>query len=293
MVLSYAIPESAKTPGDYSLRTESGEQLALSVSLASPSQYVELTPASALRPNTRYRLDAQWQMLSGKVSETWLTFETEAGPVAEHPDAPRAVLRSYQLGRISDSTCVPMLAGTCVSVADDDSYLEYTLIDALGQAQPPQLARGSFMILPLSARSVGFRCVELRVRAADGTRSDPLRLCGEERPDADLSMLVNEPDVVCSAKGLQWCDRSGHSGIAPGVDVPATTPPDLDCGPNLSAQSVQAQQALGAAGGPSPASQQGAAADSGCSAVPGSTQNIPGLTALAMLGYVLLRRGRR
>jgi hypothetical protein len=125
------------------------------VSLAPTPPYVELKPASALRPNTRYRLDAQWHMLNGAMSETWLTFETGAGPLEQRPDAPRAVLHTYQLGRISGSSCGPMSTGTCVSVADDESYIEVSLIDALGQAQPPVLKRGSFMLLPLSAGGAG------------------------------------------------------------------------------------------------------------------------------------------
>lgn len=294
VVLSYAVPaDTANMPGDYALRTESGEQVALDVSLTA-TQNVELRPTSALRQNTRYKLEAQWRMRNGMLSESWLTFETGAGPVEQRPDAPRAALHTYQLGRVTNSTCWLMTTGTCVSVADDDSYIEYSLIDALGQAQPPMIARGSFMVPPLSAGSAGFRCVELRVRAADGTRSEMLRLCGEQELDADLTMLVTDPQVSCTAKGLQWCDRSGHSGISPGVDVPAKTQtqPDLDCGPNLSAQNVQAQ-ALGAAGGPSLASHPVHAGESGCSALPGRTQNIPSLTTFAMLGYFLLRRRRR
>jgi hypothetical protein len=294
VVLYYEVPaRTANPPGDYMLRTESGEQVALGVSLAATPPYVELKPASELRPNTRYRLDAQWHMLNGAMSETWLTFETGAGPLEQRPDAPRAVLHTYQLGRISGSSCGPMSTATCVSVADDESYIEVSLIDALGQAQPPVLKRGSFMLLPLSAGGAGSRCVELRVRAADGTRSELLRLCGEEGYDADLSMLVTDPQVLCAAKGLQWCDTSGHSGIAPGVDVPATAQPDLDCGSNLSAQNMQAQEALGAAGGPSSANHQVPAAEGGCSALPGRMQNIPALTTFTMLGYILLRRRRR
>jgi hypothetical protein len=292
-VLSYEIPaNTADMPGDYVLRTESGEQVALGMSLGA-TQYVELKPASALRPNTGYRLEASWRMRNGQVSETWLTFETASGPVEQRPDAPRAVLHTYQLGRTTNSTCAPMTTATCISVADDDAYLEYSLIDAVGQAQPAKIARGSFMVLPLSARSAGFQCVELRARAADGTRSEPLRLCGEEALAADLSMLVTDPQVACTAKGLQWCDATGHHGIAPGVDAAATTRLDLDCGSTLSAQNFQAQEALGAAGGPSSASQHVPAGESGCSALPGRKQNLPSLTTFVLLGYALLRRGRR
>lgn len=294
-VLYYALPPNvADTPGDYTLRTQDGEPVTLGVTRTA-THYVELKPASALQPNTGYRLDAQWHSPSGMVSEAWLTFETGSGPVEQRPEAPRAVLHTYALGRGTGSSCGPMTTGTCVSIADDASYIEYSLIDALGQAQPPLLARGSFMLLPLSHGGSGAQCVELRVRGADGARSELLRLCGEEQPDADLSMLVSDPQVVCTSKGLQWCDSSGHTGIAPGVDVPETEQPDVYCEPRSGAQKSQAQAALGAAGGASVASAQPpeGEGDGGCSALPGRRQNLPGLTAFAMLGYCLLRRRRR
>jgi|GEM_PF-5751840 len=245
VVLHYLVPSNTLAFSDqYTLLSASGEQVPLVVTRPA-SSLLALTPQQPLQPNTAYTLAAHWKLAEGGEADTALTFGTGDGPSDAAPPPPAAVLRGYEMNPPSHS-CAPPKAGSCVSVQDDTSLIEYTLIDESGVASGPSFRRGSSFFGELRAH---FSCVEVRQFAANGARSQPLRLCADEAPVLDITGMEGEPDVGCSAAGLEWCVSSGRSGLEPGPADPRGADGAVFCAPDpLVASTASAQRAEAAAG---------------------------------------------
>ena len=300
VVLHYLVPQntvrfedpSDRVTGEYTLLSASGEQVPLVVTR--PTRYLlELTPQQALQPNTVYTLGAHWELLDGNEADTALTFGTGAGPVVEAPPPPAAVLRGYLMKQPSD-TCAPPRAGSCVSVQDDASLIEYTLFHQNGAESGSSVQRGSSLFGALNEH---YGCIDVRQFGANGARSEALRLCAEDAPLLDITALEGEPDVGCSAVGLEWCVSSGKSGIEPGPDNPRGADGAIFCPPDPTVRSVESAQSSEV--GPSsdlaaPGSPEGSAAD-GCSvtAVRPSSPGRSLAVIVACLGLLSLRRRNR
>ncbi|HTU62488.1 MAG TPA: Ig-like domain-containing protein, partial [Polyangiales bacterium] len=301
VVLHYLVPPGTvrfedppdRVTGEYTLRSASGEQVPLVVTRPT-RDLLELTPQEALQPNTDYTLEAHWELVTGQEADTALTFLTGDGPNDATPPPPAAVLRGYQMKQ-PNNTCAPPKAGSCVSVQDDTSLIEYTRIDENGAPNGSSFVRGSSFFGVLREH---FACIDVRQFGANGARSQALRLCAEDAPLLDITTLEGEPDVGCSAAGLQWCVSSGKSGIEPGPDDPRGADGAIYCSRDLGIGSAESAQGVEAAAGsalgaPIPRMLPEPAAD-GCSvtAVQTSAPRRSGVAILVSLGLLLLRRRR-
>lgn len=297
VVLHYLVPSNTvafddppdHVTGEYTLRSASGEQVPLVVTRPA-SSLLELTPQQPLQPNTVYMLAAHWTLPEGREAETALTFGTGDGPNDAVPPPPAAVLRGYEMNPPSH-TCAPPKAGSCLSVQDDTSLIEYTLIDESGMERGPSFRRGSSFFGELKAH---FACIDVREFGANGVRSPALRLCADGAPVLDITGMEGEPDIGCSAAGLEWCVASGKSGLEPGPADPRGADGAVFCAPDLSVGSTTSAQRVGAAAGSifgAPEPRVEPAAD-GCSVAavgaPGPHRSL--VAIVASFGLLLLRR---
>jgi hypothetical protein len=151
--------------------------------------------------------------------EDTLTFTTGAGVLTEQPQPPDAVLTHFELANDLSSRCGPLKTGTCVSVADDNAWLDYAFIDEFDQRQPPESAHGSFYAdLSGIEQGTNFKCVSIRTRALNATYSAPVELCGADAPLVKLSKLGDTARITCTNAGLGWSNATGNEGHARGTD---------------------------------------------------------------------------
>lgn len=168
----------------------------------------EIVPERSLTPLTRYTLQGHW--IGGPPSpvtpvDISIAFTTGGGPVSVPPAAPMAQMQHYQIKGVSLTSCDPFPAGTCVAVPAATA-VQATHVDDLGQEdQYVYLYNQSFMT-NLSGIDQGtpFVCVRLRTRAANGSLSEPVELCGKDA----RSFEVHTAKVGCSSEGLT---ADGHA----------------------------------------------------------------------------------
>jgi MYXO-CTERM domain-containing protein len=171
---------------------------------------LELSPAEALTPNTRYQLNGHWAVGAAMTPvDKSVSFTTGAGPLAAAPPRPQASMEHYFFSNGPGSSCDPQPTGSCVAMPDD-AVVELTFVDTFkqelgsgyskdGEHPIPYLMRGPFFI-NLSGRDQGtnFLCAKLRTRAANGAVSDALTLCGSDAP----TFSVRSTKIACTAGGL-------------------------------------------------------------------------------------------
>lgn len=228
-------------PGMFTLTGADGNAIALSARRVHIWNY-ELVPATALAPNTAYTLRGSWvEVAAGNTVQDEVRFNTGAGPLAQKPPLPRASMAHFSVASDHTSSCGPPTSGTCISMSNDDAWLEYTYVDNFGQLQHPGAARGSFQInLSGVGQGTNFECILIRTRALNGTTSDPLELCGADVPVQELTGLMGLATVSCTSAGFAWRDDTGPKGQIPAPAAPSGRAP---------AAGAASQGAAGAAAG--------------------------------------------
>jgi MYXO-CTERM domain-containing protein len=115
-----------------------------------------------------------------------------------------------------------------------DGFVEHLYLDPLndpalyrstfGVHGPYLYERGAWTNLSGIDQGTQDNCVELRTRAANGTYSEPIVLCGKDAPHY---RLTGSPDLTCTADGLAQDGKlvtgsaascsftSGQSGVTP------------------------------------------------------------------------------
>ena len=205
----------AVRPGPmFTLKSDAGDSIALAPRRRHQGHF-ELVPALPLAPRTRYTLRGVWAPKSapliGSTLELSLSFTTGEGPLSQPPAPPQAKMQHYTTPQDGNS-CAPPSIGTCVSAGDD--FVEYVFEDGLNDPETlrihpgvhgPYLSRRG-MSVNLSGMNQGtnFLCVQLRTRAANGTYSDKVVLCGADAPHYALPAAAG---VTCGPEGLRYQGR--------------------------------------------------------------------------------------
>ena len=236
VILFYEVPALVvyrplpdEVPGAFSLKSSDGEVLGFSLRRQCEAHF-ELIPAQALQPNTSYVFSASWIFEGGREVSEQLSFVTGDGPLERAPEPPRAIMQNYATTNPDRNTCSTPLAGNCVSLADEQPWVEYSLIDELGQNVRTYCRRGSSVVSRSGPSPyVNYRCVGLRTRAANGWFSKRVRLCEADAPKLDLSDLEDFPGLTCNSAGFAWCDYQGRQGSAPSDFDEDAGPPVARC----------------------------------------------------------------
>jgi hypothetical protein len=248
--------------------------------------WAELQPKRALQPNTRYtiRVEPLYPDSFPPSERTHtLTFTTGDGPLPEqHLEPPRlahasVVYAALYCGGTSVSMCIgglgePMPKDIEVIARRDDQVLLRVI--------------GGLVDDGLYGLDDVPTCVELRRRAANGRRSEPITICGaalgarDPRPSDYQSMVLQCRDGViggpsATPAGAGAVDDAGADD-AGANDAGQGAPPDAGAAPPLTAAA------------PAKLSRE----VSGCSALGGSTGSAATAGWLAALAY-LSRRLRR
>jgi MYXO-CTERM domain-containing protein len=197
----------------FELSSESGEAIAVG-----PRQshvwHIELVPSAPLAPGTRYTLRGRW--LSLRLStpvDLSLSFTTGDGPLQTAPPVPIASMQHYTLTKAALSSCDLPRTGTCVA-HPTDTFVEHFYLDLVNDpsayagtfgVQGPYLyGQSAWTDLSGIDQQTPYQCVRLRTRAADGTYSEPVVLCGK---DAPLYRIEGSAMPTCTAQGLA---HEGH-----------------------------------------------------------------------------------
>ena len=203
------IADPAATGAVFELSSASGEAIALAPR-QSQVWHFELVPSMPLQPNTRYTLRGQWTRDTGPAAavDLSLSFTTGDGPLLATPPVPIASMQHYTLTDATLSSCDLPRSGTCLA-HPTDAFVEHFYLDLIND---PSIYAGTFGVqgpylyrqaawTNLSGIDQGtpYQCVRLRTRAADGTYSDPVVLCGK---DAPMYRLAGSAALTCTAQGL-------------------------------------------------------------------------------------------
>ncbi|HKY35413.1 MAG TPA: hypothetical protein VJN18_05705 [Polyangiaceae bacterium] len=197
---------------------------------------ISLFPETALEPLTSYTLTVVKPSVpsSGIVAQGLsLEFTTGAGPVELTPEPPAAWLQHYRFGEQSFTSCSPQRAGTCVAL-DLELPVQAEYIDEIGQALWTHLIRGPwFTNLSGIDQGANIAFVRLRLRAANGTYSEPVNLSGEGVP---LVTLHGSENIACTPAGITQDDVL----VGTQVDDTQVDDPDATVGGNSAACSFAA-----------------------------------------------------
>jgi hypothetical protein len=182
------------TQVEFSLTSSTGDSIGIKANATYQGTF-ELTPDHPLEPSTKYTLLAT---LAGATPS--VAFTTGSGPVSSAPLPPSARLQHYQFGQPLQNDCSPWAAGTCVAVANG-LPVEAVDIDQLGQDAPFRYLYTTSWFENLSGIDQGTPdvCVRLRSRAANGTFSTPVVLCGAGAP---LSTIRGSEQIACTPNGI-------------------------------------------------------------------------------------------
>jgi len=192
--------------GTLSLRTAEGQEVAVTVQ-PSHNWWLEISPAAALQPHTRYVLEArpspnrdEYTSEEGPLS---LAFTTGAGPVSELPSAPVARVQEWQFRKdVSLSTCDWYNEGTCIAVPSGQ-FVEARYSNNEGFSPSPVHVylynEASAINFHGGSRDEPFVCVQLRNRALNGQYGEPTTYCDE---DAAKFEITHSASLGCTAQGL-------------------------------------------------------------------------------------------
>ena len=217
----------------YTLETDDGATIALGPR-QSAVWHFELVPASRLAPNTHYALRASPP--SDQAGTLSISFSTGAGPLAEPPPPPVAMMQHYTIAGDAPVICGPSNHGTCLSFAPT-GLVELFYLDLVndpsiyagtfGTQGPYLFAASLFDNLTGVDQGTPYQCVRFRTRAASGTFSAPTQLCGKDATTFDYPMGTT---IACTATGLspagtpQTATGSGGAS-APKLSGPSDGPP--------------------------------------------------------------------
>jgi hypothetical protein len=205
------------------------------------TQYVDLVPAQPLEPRTTYTIHATWTPRSGATKEDELTFTTGDGPLKQGSQAPELLLTSFALSeKFREGMCVAGTStayagstGTCLLVRDPKAWLDLTMIDNSGQEHIYKYRMQGSGTIPLSVDdsplSTDFPCADARVRAANGERSSPTRLCIADFP---TRAIHDRNTPLCPLpEGWEEADTAAlHPPLPVRVDDSLCAPQDGDDG---------------------------------------------------------------
>jgi hypothetical protein len=266
-------------PVTFSLRTAAGDEVGFSVADVANWQR-ELRPRAALEPNTDYIIEAHASYGGAPVTVS-LAFATGAGPLAEAPHPPSVLLQHYEFAPdVAWSDC-DMPRGTCVAVGEGALYeLSH---DGGVAPEAPYLINGPFAT-DFSGID-GIRCLSLRLRALNGTYSEPTRICLDS---ASSYVLAGDTSMTCTNLGIV------HGGVLALTQGPIVEP-SADVQPNGDEISIPIEGGsydVGS-GAESAASDSRANAAAGCNLRAPVSPLAPAALTLAFTAWIVRRRRAR
>lgn len=230
----------------FRLESAAGDAIALSAEQTHVWTFA-LVPERQLQPQTEYTLSATLPPSVNNPEKTMLqlSFTTGNGPLATLPEPPQGSLQHYRFNNPTETSCSPASSGTCVALTSGFP-VEATDIDSFGQALSSYLYQGPwFTNLSGIDQGTNFTCVRLRTRAANGTYSTPVDLCGAGAP---LLTLSGREDFACTSVGITQDERPLDRNPI-GDMQPVTNGDDPEPGP--AARSSAACNLSGRPGSPS------------------------------------------
>jgi hypothetical protein len=195
------------------LTSERGADVLLTVRTAEQT-HVELAPAGALEPNTRYTLSVTWAASNyvATSSKETLSFTTGTGPFAGGTSAPRVAIEHYQVERYLGCN---LLTNSCVMLDDREVFL----------VDYKWLLRGSFFNNSYGAAE----CTRVQRRLPNGQFSETSTICTQDGPLYDLrqrSLEQTDPGVTvtCTQEGIKWTGSLVRGTADAEVPAPHTYP---------------------------------------------------------------------
>jgi len=196
---------------DITLRSSSGKQTPISITLPPNHGYFEIQPEAALEPYTAYTLTVLGELGYGarEPQELSLSFITGAGPLDSAPKPVSGVVQHWRAPHGASEDFAG--EGACIgfSVPETDELVETRFTDP-GYSNRPfpfsddvgfdGLHAGTFLSDLSDGGNYFPPCVQFRRRAINGTFSEPTTTCGTYAPIYSVEGFDAQPS--CTEAGF-------------------------------------------------------------------------------------------
>jgi hypothetical protein len=192
--------------GTLTLRDANGTEVPITLQEPHPGT-LALVPGAELEPNAHYSLELAPSDAGNESFSTLLEFETGTQRAAA-PEPPPAFLQHYEFLDGQEAACASnWRRGTCLAFPAGVTLVG-TYADAhgtpWGSFNDHVWTKPTFVDLTGIDQGTPYECVELRMRAANGTFSEPTRLCGADAPFFELD---GNDGAVCTPDGISFQGR--------------------------------------------------------------------------------------
>jgi hypothetical protein len=192
--------------GTLTLRDPNGTEVPITIQ-DPHTRTLTLVPDAELQPNAHYSLELAASDAGNEAVSMILEFETGTHRAAA-PEPPPAFLQHYEFLDSREPACASnWRRGTCLAFPDGVTVVgTYTDADGTpwGSFNGELWTKPTFVDLTGIDQGTPYECVELRTRAANGTFSEPTRLCGA---DAAFFALDGNDGAVCTPEGISFQSR--------------------------------------------------------------------------------------